>query len=170
MIWLEGLVKKVDKVTDGVFNIMVLIEGKEEKSYKWPSSKVIFCSKKLPKRKCDKASLEPALANAFKGKICFSLNQNCGEGFTQDKGDLKKAQNGANYGWDNDMTTMVRCPNKDTDVESLKCYMLFPPMARADCKKNNSPYVCSQSKWKIDVTKGTYKVTIMVLDQANDFV
>ena len=31
------------------------------------------------------------------------------------------------------MTTMVRCPNKDTDVEALKCYMLFPPLTRPDC-------------------------------------
>ena len=44
--------------------------------------------------------MEPALANAFKGKICFSLKMNCGEGFVPDKGDVKKPLNGMNYGWD----------------------------------------------------------------------
>ena len=38
--------------------------------------------------------MEPALANAFKGKICFSLKMNCGEGFVPDKGDVKKPLNG----------------------------------------------------------------------------
>jgi len=52
----------------------LLIEGKTEKYFKWPSKGVTFCKNKLPKRKCDKNSMEPALANAFRGKICFSLN------------------------------------------------------------------------------------------------
>lgn len=50
--------------------------------------------------------------------------QDCGEGFIPDKGDVKKLQNGANYGWDTDMSTMIRCTNEDTDVEALKCYIL----------------------------------------------
>jgi len=31
------------------------------------------------------------------------------------------------------MTSMVRCTNTDTDVEALKCHMLFPPHQRSEC-------------------------------------
>lgn len=72
--WQEGLVKKVTKVSDDLYNLLVLIDGKSELSFKWPGSTIDYCSKKIPNRKCDKNSMEPAVANAFKGKICFSLN------------------------------------------------------------------------------------------------
>jgi len=64
-----------------------MMDVSEEKDFKWPSLKATSCAKKLEKRKCDKGSIDPAVASAFKGKVCFSLNQNCGEGFIPDKGD-----------------------------------------------------------------------------------
>lgn len=72
--WQEGLVKKVTKVSDEIVNLLVLIDGKSEQTFKWPGSNIDFCAKKITSRKCDKNSQEPAVANAFKGKVCFSLN------------------------------------------------------------------------------------------------
>jgi hypothetical protein len=43
--WEEGLVKKVDKLGEEAFTLKVLVDGKKEVSFTWPSNKIEFCSK-----------------------------------------------------------------------------------------------------------------------------
>ena len=62
-----------EKINEFSYNLECFIEGRSEKIFKWPSEDIEYCSKKLLDRKCDVNSKEPALANSFKNKICFSL-------------------------------------------------------------------------------------------------
>jgi hypothetical protein len=71
--WKEGIVKVVKKVSNEFYDLEILVNGEKNQNIRWPNTKLAFCSKKIHKRVCEKKSLEPSLADAFKANICFSL-------------------------------------------------------------------------------------------------